>query len=82
MTETWINYWYLAKDGNLVKTERLPGKDSLFVYETAERPSPEISRHTFYCPKTGETRRFDATCEEDRMIKRREIVREILKNRK
>ena len=42
MPETWINYWYLEKDGKLVKTEKLPEKDILFVYETAERSTPQI----------------------------------------
>ena len=80
MAETWINYWYLAKDGKLVKTERFPKSGNLHVYETAERPSPQISRHTFYCPHTGQTLKFDATSEEDRTIKRREIVIEMLTN--
>jgi hypothetical protein len=35
MPETWINYRYLGKDGKLVKTEKLPERDTLFVYETA-----------------------------------------------
>lgn len=82
MAETWINYWYLGKDGKLVKTERVPKKDSFYVYEMAERPSPQISLHTFYCPHTGETRKFDAACQEDRIARRREIVRELLTNRK
>ena len=78
MAETWINYWYLEKDGKLVKTERLPKRDSLYVYERAERPSKQISLHTFYCPHTGETRKFDAACDKDRILKRPEIVRELL----
>lgn len=82
MSETWINYWSLAKDGKLIKTERTPKKDGLYVYETAERPAPEISHHTFYCPHTGETRKFDATSDEDRAVKRREIVRALLNNSK
>lgn len=82
MAEAWINYWYLGKDGNLIKTERVPQKDSLYVYETAERPSPEISHHTFFCPRSGETIRLDAICEEDRIVRRREIVRELLTNSK
>ena len=82
MPETWINYWYLGKDGKLVKTERLPEKGILFVYETAERPTPQISFHTFYCPHTGEIRKFDATCDSDRILKRSEIVREMLINSK
>jgi len=67
MAETWIIYCYLAKYGKLIKTER---------------PSPQISLHTFYCPHTGETRKFNATCEEDRMVKRREIVRELIPSSK
>jgi hypothetical protein len=63
MAETWIIHWYLAKYGRLLKTERAP---------------PQISLHTFYCPHTGETRKFNATCEGDRMVKRREIVRELI----
>lgn len=82
MAETWINYWYLGKDGQLVKTERFPERVSVFVYETAERPSARISEHIFYCPQTGETRKFDATCDEERIVKRREIVRELLTNSK
>ncbi len=82
MLETWVNYWYLAKDGRLIKTERIPKTGSLYVYETAERPAPQISIHTFYCPHTGETRRFDALCEKDRLLKRREIARELLTNSK
>jgi len=80
MPETWINYWYLGKDGKLVKTERLPEKGILFVYETAERPTPQISLHTFYCPHTGEIRKFDAAYDSDRIAKRGEIVRELLTN--
>ena len=78
MPETWINYWRLTKDGKLIKTERVPQKDTPYVYETAERPSSQISRHTFFCSHTGKTRTFDAMCEEYRMVKRREIVRELL----
>jgi hypothetical protein len=80
MAEPWINYWYLGKDGDLVKTERIPKKVREYVYETAQRPSPRISEHTFFCPNTGETRTFEATSDEDRVIKRREIVRELLTN--
>ena len=40
MSETWVNYWSLTKDGKLIKTERTPKKDDLYVYETAERPAP------------------------------------------
>jgi hypothetical protein len=78
MAETWVNYWYLGKDGKLVKTERVPKSRHFYVYETAERPSPQISRHTFYCPQTGETRTLDALCEEDRMVKRRQVVKGML----
>jgi hypothetical protein len=78
MSETWINYWRLAKDGRLIKTERVPPKGSLYVYETAERPSPETSHHTFFCPQTGEMRKFDAASGRDRAVKRREIVSELL----
>jgi len=78
MAEMWINYWYYGKDGKLIKTERLPKKDIAFVYETAERPSPQISRHTFFCPSTGATQKLDAVCEGDRTVKRREIVRQLL----
>ena len=80
MSETWINYWRLAKDGKLIKTEMVPQEEAVYVYETAERPAPEISHHTFFCPKTGETREFDATSDKDRVVKRREIVREMLTN--
>jgi len=82
MAEPWINYWYIGKDGELIKTERFPKRVSVFVYETANRPSPRISEHTFYCPYTGETRKLDATSDEDRVVKRREIVREMLTNSK
>jgi len=78
MVETWINYWYLGKDGNLIKTERVPKKDSLYVYETAERPSSEISHHTFFCPRSGATMKLNATCHEDRIVRRREIVKKLL----
>ena len=67
-----------AKNSKLLKTERFPKRDSLYVFETAERPSPQIFRHIFYCPQTSQTRKFDATFEEHRMVKRREIVREFL----
>jgi len=80
MPETWINYWYFGKDGKLVKTEKLPERDTLVVYEAAERPTPQLSHHTFYCPHTGEIRKFDATCDSDRIAKRGEIVRELLAN--
>jgi len=60
MPETWVNYWYYGKDGKLIKTERLPRKDIAFVYETAERPTAQISRHTFFCPSTGTTQKLDA----------------------
>lgn len=80
MPETWINYWYIAKDGHLIKTEKAPKRDSLYVYETAERPSYQISLHTFFCPQNGETRKLDAVCDDDRLVKRREIVREMLNN--
>ena len=82
MAESWINYWYLRKDGNLVKTERVPQKDSLYVYETAERPTAETSLHTFFCPRSGETMKLNATCDKDRIVRRREIVREMLTNSK
>ena len=82
MAESWINYWYLGKDGNLVKTERVPQKDSLYVYDTAERPSAETSLHTFFCPRNGATLKLNATCDEDRIVKRREIVKEMLTNSK
>jgi hypothetical protein len=78
MPETWINYWYYGKDGQLIKTERLPKRDILFVYETAERPTAQISRHTFFCPSTGVTQKLDAVSEGDRTVKRREIVRQLL----
>jgi len=78
MAETWINYWYLEKGGKLIKAGRHPQRDTLFVYETAERPSPQISLHTFYCPHTGETRKFDAASDRDRILKRQEIVRSLL----
>ena len=82
MPETWINYWYLTKNGNLIKTERAPKRNSRYVYETAERPSSQISRHTFFCPQSGETRKLDAVCDSDRVVKRRDIVREMLTNSK
>ena len=78
MAEAWINYWHLGKDRSLIKTEKAPQKDSLYVYETAERPSPEISDHTFFCPQSGKTIKLNATCDEDRIVRRREIVRELL----
>lgn len=78
MLERWINYWRLAKNGKIIKTEKVPQEDTVYVYETAERPAPEISHHTFFCPHTGETRKFDATSDKDRAVKRREIVREML----
>ena len=62
----------------MIKTERLPKKDILFVYETAERPTAQISRHTFFCPSTGVTQMLDAVSEGDRTVKRREIVRQLL----
>ena len=82
MPETWINYWYFGKDGNLVKSEKVPKKDSLYVYEMVERPSLHISFHTFYCPHTGETRKFEAASHKDRIAKRRQIVKELLANKK
>ena len=82
MPETWINYWYFGKDGKLVKTEKVPKKDSLFVYEMAERPSQQISLHTFYCPHTGETRKLEAASHEDRIANRSQIAREMLNNKK
>jgi len=78
MPETWVNYWYYGKDGKLIKTERLPRKDIVFVYETAERPTAQISRHTFFCPSSGVTQKLDAVSEGDRTVKRREIVRQLL----
>jgi hypothetical protein len=78
MPETWFNYWYYGKDGKLIKTERSPRKDIVFVYETAERPTAQISRHTFFCPTTGVTQKLDAVSQEDRTVKRREIVRQLL----
>ena len=81
MPDQWINYWYLNKDGKLIKTERLPKKSNVFVYETAERPSPQISRHTFFCPASGETRMMDAMSDEERMFRRQKIVREMLTKR-
>lgn len=78
MPETWINCWTLAKNGKITKTEKMPQEGTVYVYETAERPAPEISHHTFFCPHTGETRTFDATSDKDRAVKRRKIVREML----
>jgi hypothetical protein len=78
MPETWINYWYYGKDGKLIKTERPPKKDIVFLYETAERPTAQISRHTFFCPTTGVIQKLDALTQEDRTVKRREIVRQLL----
>ena len=80
MPDTWINYWYIAKDGQLVKTGRVPKRNSRYVYETAERPSSQISLHTFFCPQSGETRKLDAMHDNDRVVKRRGIVREMLNN--
>ena len=82
MPETWINYWYIAKDGHLIKTGRTPKRNSRYVYETAERPSSQISLHTFFCPRSGEIRKLDAICDDDRLVKRREIVREMLNDSK
>ena len=62
----------------MIKTERLPKKDIAFVYETAERPTAQISRHTFFCPSTGVTQKLDAVSEGDRTVKRREIVKQLL----
>jgi hypothetical protein len=78
MPETWVNYWYYGKDAKLIKTERPPRKDIVFVYETAERPTAQISRHTFFCPATGVTQQLDAMSQGDRTVKRREIVRKLL----
>lgn len=82
MPESWTNYWYFSKVGKLVKTERLPKNSDLFVYETAERPSTQISRHTFFCPATGETQKFDALDDRERLTKRAEIARGMLKKAK
>jgi len=78
MPESWINYWYYAKNGKLVKTERLPTSHDLFVYETAERPSSQISRHIFFCPATGETQTLDAFDDKGRLLKRPGIVKKML----
>jgi hypothetical protein len=78
MPETWVNYWYYGKDGKLIKTEKPPKKDTVFVYETAERPTAQISRHTFFCPATGVIQKFDAMSQGDRTVRRREIVRQLL----
>lgn len=82
MAETWTNYWYLAKDGKLIKTEGPPERDSPYVYETAERPSPQISLHTSYCSHTDEGRKLCATSDKERVLKRRGIIRELLTNSK
>jgi hypothetical protein len=78
MPETWVNYWYYGKDGKLIRTEQPPRKDTVFVYETAERPSAQISLHTFFCPTTGVTQKLDAVSKGDRTVKRKEIVRHLL----
>lgn len=78
MPETWVNYWYYGKDGKLIKTESPPKKDITFVYETAERPTAQISIHTFFCPTTGITKNLDVLSQGDRTVKRREIVRQLL----
>ena len=78
MPETWVNYWYYGTGGKLIKTERPPIKDIVFVYETAERPTAQISLHTFFCSTTGMTQKLDAVSQENRTVKRREIVRQLL----
>jgi len=65
MAETWTNYWYLAKDGKLIKTER---------------PSPQISLHTSYCSHTEEGHKLCATSDKERALKRPGIIRELLTN--
>jgi hypothetical protein len=38
----------------------------------------QISLHTFYCLQNGGTRKFEVTSDRDRVVKKREIVREML----
>lgn len=67
MSETWTNYWYLARDGKLIKTER---------------PSPQISLDTSYCSHTDEGRKLCAISDKERVLKRPGIIREVLTNSK
>jgi hypothetical protein len=75
MAERWMMYWCLAKYGKLMKTERAPKRKGRKTF-SADIPA------AFYFAHTGETRKFNATSEENRMVKRREIVRELIPSSK
>ena len=48
MPETWVNYWYYGKDGKLIKAERLPRNDIVFV---VSREFPiDCQKHDNFCP--------------------------------